>query len=90
MPYIPEPARATLKPVTNAIEERPPINAGELQYLIAVMVAEMKNNAESSGRSWRYQDFNDVMGALAGAQMEYYRRHVAPYEDKKISENGDV
>jgi len=33
---------------------------------------------------------NDVMGALAGAQQEFYRRHVGPYEDKCITKNGDV
>jgi hypothetical protein len=27
---------------------------------------------------------------LAGAQMEFYRRTVAPYEDTKIVLNGDV
>lgn len=38
----------------------------------------------------KYQDHNDVMGALEGAKQEYYRRIVAPYENEKIKENGDV
>jgi hypothetical protein len=33
---------------------------------------------------------NDVMGAFTGAQAEFYRRDVAPYEDAKIQQNGDV
>jgi hypothetical protein len=33
---------------------------------------------------------NDVVGALDGAKAEFQRRVVAPYEDKKIRENGDV
>jgi hypothetical protein len=37
-----------------------------------------------------YQTFNDIIGALEGAKQEFYRRIVAPYEDKKMIENGDV
>ena len=39
---------------------------------------------------YNYQTMNDIMGALAGAQIEFYRRKVAPYEDTKIKDNGDV
>lgn len=60
-------------------------NAGELQYAIAEMI---KEYIETKGL--QYQTCNDIMGALAGAQMEFYRRTVAPYEDTKIDENGDV
>jgi hypothetical protein len=59
--------------------------AGELQYAIAVMI---QDYLERKGLN--YQHCNDIMGALAGAQMEFYRRTVAPYEDQKIKENGDV
>lgn len=59
--------------------------AGELQYAMAEM---FKSYMERKGLS--YQNCNDVMGALAGAQMEYYRRTVTPYEEEKIKENGDV
>lgn len=31
-----------------------------------------------------------VLGMLECCKMELYRRHVAPYEDEKIIENGDV
>ncbi len=37
-----------------------------------------------------YQRINDVVGALEGAKLEFYRRRAAPYEAKKIEENGDV
>jgi len=37
-----------------------------------------------------YSNVNDVMGILSGAQQEFYRTVAAPYEDKKIKENGDV
>ncbi len=34
--------------------------------------------------------FNAVVGALECAKLELYRRMVAPYENGKIAENGDV
>ena len=59
-------------------------NAGELQYCIAVLIKAFLKPG------YRYKDLNDVMGALAGAQMEFYRVVVVPYEQKKIAENGGV
>lgn len=38
----------------------------------------------------RYFNYNRAMGVLEAIKQEYYRRVVAPYEDKKIEENGDV
>lgn len=60
-------------------------NAGELQYAIAIMI---KSYVERTGLC--YQTCNDIMGALDGAQKEFYRKVVAPYEDKKIDENGGI
>ncbi len=37
-----------------------------------------------------YFTYNRSMGVLAALQQEWYRRFIAPYEDKKIQENGDV
>lgn len=38
----------------------------------------------------RYQTLERVIGLLECVKMEFYRRMVSPYEDKKIIENGDV
>jgi hypothetical protein len=43
---------------------------------------------ETAGKS--YWECNDVIGALECCKLEFYRRLVAPYEDIKIKENGDV
>ncbi len=64
---------------------RPPTTAGELNYCITTLVGMYW---ETNGA--RYQQINDVLGALEGAKLEFYRRIVAPYEDQKIKENGDV
>lgn len=38
----------------------------------------------------RYWDIALVTGVLENVKQEFYRRYVTPYEDKKISQNGDV
>jgi hypothetical protein len=62
-----------------------PHNAGELNYAITLLI---RDYFRSNGG--RYQQINDIIGALEGAKAEFYRRVVAPYEDIKIRENGDV
>lgn len=37
-----------------------------------------------------YHDYNEVIGILECVKQEFYRRAVAPYEDKKIEQNGDI
>ena len=37
-----------------------------------------------------YTDLNAAIGMLECAKQELYRRRLAPYEDEKIKENGDV
>jgi hypothetical protein len=63
---------------------RSPESAGELNYLITRLIVEYSRAIPS------YQSINDVLGALEGAKLEFYRRIAAPYEDTKIQENGDV
>lgn len=59
--------------------------AGELNFIFSLLI---KNYVGDKGES--YQTYNDILGALEGAKLELYRRKIAPYEDKKIKENGDV
>lgn len=62
-----------------------PTNAGELNFLITIIIRDY-----FEGNGGRYQQINDIIGALEGAKMEFYRRLAAPYEDTKLVENGDV
>ncbi len=80
MPYIDKMRRVKLLEF-----KEPPQNAGELNFLITNLI-----NNYISFKGEKYQHYNDVIGALEGAKLEIYRRHVAPYEDEKIKENGDV
>lgn len=62
-----------------------PENAGQLNYAVTLMVLDYFHRMGG-----RYQQLNDILGALEGAKLEFYRRLAAPYEDTKIAENGDV
>ncbi len=79
MPYIKQSRRAELH------SKNIPVTAGELNYMLTKLcIAYMSDTGNS------YQSINDVVGALEGAKLEFYRRYAAPYEDTKIKENGDV
>jgi hypothetical protein len=58
---------------------------GELNYIFTVIALDY---FEYHGGN--YQAINDILGALEGAKLEFYRRKAADYEDTKIKENGDV
>ena len=60
-------------------------NVGELNYIIKMLI---NNFIEKNGK--KYENLNSVIGVLECAKMEYYRRIISVYEDKKILENGDV
>ncbi|MDE1855188.1 MAG: hypothetical protein KGH57_02630 [Candidatus Micrarchaeota archaeon] len=38
----------------------------------------------------KYFSYNRAMGVLESVKQEFYRRYVAPYEEGKIKENGDI
>jgi hypothetical protein len=81
MPYIKQVDRVELL----NFPDRTIANAGELNFLITcLLTAYLRANGE------RYQTYNDCVGALEGAKMELYRQVIAPYEDTKLKENGDV
>jgi hypothetical protein len=61
-----------------------PSNPGELNFVLTRIVFDYWKERGN------YQAINDVLGALEGAKLEFYRRVAAPYEDTKIVQNGDV
>jgi len=85
MPYIKQEDRQRLNPLVQAIENTEIKTPGELNYLLTMLTHRFLNQKPES-----YQGYNDCIGALEGAKLELYRRHVASYENDKIKENGDV
>lgn len=63
-----------------------PIRVGELNYVITKLCHDF---IRGSGRP-DYAAYNEVIGVLECAKLEMYRRIVAPYEDIKKVENGDI
>ncbi len=96
MPYITVTNRAYLdetldKLKVNMLELTYPKNegveltAGTLNYIFTKVAL-----AYIDIKGMRYQNANDIMGALEGANKELYRRVFAQYEDTAISKNGDL
>ena len=84
MPYInPERRRlfdTLLQDCSKQIE-----NEGELNYCIYKLATLM---IERVGES--YQNLSMCSSAMEHAKLEWYRRRLSPYEDRKIKENGDI
>ena len=57
---------------------------GEVNYVISLLIWTLFEQNPSYTRG------NNLMGVLECVKAEFYRRKLAPYEDKKIEENGDV
>jgi hypothetical protein len=64
-----------------------PGTSGELNFAITALI---NDYLWHRGPGLRYAALNDAIGALECAKLELYRRVVAPYENTKIAENGDV
>ena len=80
MPYIRNQRRYKIQK-----KDDNPYNAGELNYLLTITIMEYLNE-----RGVSYKAINDIVGALEGAKMEFYRRVAVPYENSKMAEHGDV
>lgn len=91
MPYIREDRRKEYAAEIGAVVEKlcrvsEKDAKGELNFIIFSLV---RDYAHRTGMS--YAKLNDIVGGvLTCCQIELYRRIVAPYEDRKIAENGDV
>jgi len=83
MPYIKSADRLDL---IDSLTSVFPKNVGELNFCITKLILEyLEWNTE-----FNYEAWNSVIGVLECAKLEMYRRGVAPYEDTKIKQNGDV
>ncbi len=62
------------------------LNPGELNYAITKLCHEYL----PVERVAVYRDYNEVIGVLEAAKLEFYRTVVVPYEERKRAENGAV
>lgn len=60
---------------------------GTLNYIITRLCDYWSSDFAGAAN---YEKYNAVIGVLECVKQELYRRQVAPYEDKKWQQNGDV
>lgn len=89
MPYVKQEIRprleqgiAALLDSIAAVVEKPSDLSGVYNYCISRLITD--------GMIKNYDQYNMRIGVLEAVKLELYRRQVAPYEDTKIAENGDV
>ena len=95
MPYITREKRAVLDPAIDELfrtlgeldlDDDQNNTEGNINYAITRLLMMVYGDAEST----RYAHINDAIGVLECIKMEYYQRVAAPYEIKKMMENGSV
>lgn len=84
MPYIKQSKRpqfdAEIQRLMDKIE-----SGGDMNYIFTrICHLFVKKFGES------YENYSTCVSSLENAKLELYRRKIAPYEDRKIYENGDV
>ena len=87
MPYIPLQKRPPLDDLLNGLADYiaklpPEEQDGALNYSVSKILKKVYPRS--------YFNYNRSMGVLECIKSEWYRRQIAPYEDEKIAENGDV
>jgi len=88
MPYIKAEQRVHWDKIIADVElllsETGELSAGELNYFVSSIIWRSLN------RNKCYAKANELIGALECIKQEFYRRQIAPYEDAKVKENGDL
>lgn len=82
MPYIKQERRDELELLVDMMREKGVKADGDLNYML---YAFCKRHVEPS-----YNNYKNFCGELQQCATEIERRLLAPYEDSKIKENGDV
>jgi hypothetical protein len=88
MPYIGRKDRQQYQELLKSLGEMVPkdrmLRPGHMNYIVSLLIEKVY------GKELRYADHNEVVGVLNCIALEFYRRKTAPYEDKKIDEEGDL
>ena len=82
MPYVKKEQRISMN---TEIKDIPLGGAGNLNYTLTTICQYYLKL-----HGLKYATINDIVGALEGAKIEFYRRVATPYEEEKIMQNGDV
>ncbi len=58
---------------------------GVFNYIVSSVLQEWLDNNKTC-----YRELSKLLGVLDSIKLEFYRRKISNYEDRKIKENGDV
>lgn len=79
MPYVKQHRR------TELLRGSIPENAGDLAFLLTAVINRfLRHHPE------QFERYAQAMAGLEATKLELYRRHIGPYENEKLEENGDV
>lgn len=84
MPYIKGDDRVEIDEVIDELAFSIREGPGRLNYAITRLLLVLYHDRKT------YSAYNEIVGVLECVKQEFYRRAVAPYEDQKAKENGDV
>ncbi|GAB6175467.1 hypothetical protein JCM16814_03580 [Desulfobaculum senezii] len=84
MPYITQDRRDSFDDALRTLADNV-TSEGELNYCIYKLATLV---VERTGES--YAKLAMCSNAMEHAKLEWYRKRLAPYEDVKIAENGDI
>lgn len=87
MPYITPAERTRFDAHINALSaelQRDGCEAGNLNYVISSLVV------KAFVANKRYAEANKLLGVLTAVSAEFYRMDVAPYEDEKRAQHGEI
>lgn len=82
MPYVKQDRRNALDTVVDMMEWAEVKADGDLNYILYAFCKRFVNPS--------YNNYKNFCGELRQCATEIERRILAPYEDRKIGENGDV
>jgi len=88
MPYLPEPQRQQVHRRGFALD------GAELNYILTYHINKFLDKRleerQAKGDALRYADYAAAAAAITGAEGEFRRLKMEPYEDQKRKENGEV
>jgi len=88
MPYVKQEQRERLNWIVDNLASELGVYGvtGNLNYVLYKLFKKLKK----LGYINNYETFSRFIAELECNKLELYRRELAPYEDEKIEENGDV
>jgi len=86
MPYVDKETRELLnREISELLIDLEEYNEpGNINYVLSNIIWHLFNLNPC------YETANSLLGVLEAVKQEFYRRKVAPYEDLKIGQNGDL